>query len=135
MEARQRIPQLYGYAICLVAVITFLINLAALITAVFDLSDPLHSDPRHVEAPSLASFEIYKVDIQASLNQGQPVPDDATLQVMFEAAKNDRIQSVRFASKRSITISAILIALCFMLFVTHALWLRRLSSTRSEVAT
>jgi hypothetical protein len=125
METRNRVAQIYGYAICLVAVIVFLINLAAFISAMFDLSDPIHADPYRDQGPSLASFENYKVDILASLKPGQAEPDDTTLQAMFEAARDDRIQSARLVARRTITISAILIVLSVGLFATHAIWLRR----------
>jgi hypothetical protein len=135
MEARNRIAQVYGYAVCLVVVIVFIINLAGLISAFFDLSDPMHAGSAYRDKPSLASFENYRIDIVASLTEGQPMPDDATLQAMFEAAKNDRIQSVRLSAKRNITLDSILIVLCVILFATHALWLRRLSTGRSEQVT
>ena len=43
MEKQHRVAQIYGYTVCLVAVITLIICVANIIPAIMDLSDPLHS--------------------------------------------------------------------------------------------
>jgi len=132
MEKKNRIAQLYGYAVCLIAVITFLISVSALVRASFDLSDPLHAGGTRFTGKSLASFDNYKLDVlkasRPSTNAGEPgyVPDDKTIAGMFEAAKADRIQSVRLEAHRSITVSLLLIAVCIALFGFHWRWLRGL---------
>lgn len=134
MEKQHRIAQLYGYAVCLVAVITFLISMATLVGAVFDLSDPLHTQGFGYRQPSLASFENYKMDVLRMPQEGQQpaapgfVPDDQTFRAMYEAARNDRIQSVSLRARRTITIDALLIAVCIVLFVLHWIWMRKLDS-------
>jgi hypothetical protein len=140
MEKQQRIAQLYGYAVCLVAVITFLISTASVVGAIFDLSDPLHATGFGfgVREPSLASFENYKVDVLKSTQQEKQlsapayVPDDQTLHAMYEAAKTERIQTVSLRARRTITVSSLLILVCIALFTTHWTWLRRLA--RKEAA-
>ena len=47
MERQHKITQIYGYSVCLVAVITSLIAVASLVDAVFNLSAPLADDARH----------------------------------------------------------------------------------------
>ena len=133
--------QIYGYAVCLVTVITFLISIAALVGAIFDLSDPLHaSNFAFREGPSLASFENYKMDVLKSPPKGDGgsapayVPDDQTLHAMYDAAKNDRIQSVRLGARRTITVDSLLIIMCIVLFTTHWSWLRRLARKEAESA-
>ncbi|GIW52793.1 MAG: hypothetical protein KatS3mg081_2148 [Gemmatimonadales bacterium] len=61
MEKPHRIAQLYGYAVCLVPVITFIISAASLVGATFDLSDPLHASGFGVgpREPSLAAFDNF----------------------------------------------------------------------------
>jgi len=131
MEKRYRIAQIYGYIVCLVAVIAFLISLASLVGAMFDLSDPLHA--RGIDGrPDLTSFEAYKMDILASARVEPPsstpgyVPDDQTLRRMFEAAKANRIQSVKLQTYRSLAVNGLLILVCIALFATHWIWVRRL---------
>jgi len=132
MEKQNRIPQIYGYAVCLVTVVTFLISVTTLMNAVIDLSDPLHADGRFRGAPSLASFENYKMDVlkspQAELAY---IPDDQTLRAMYESARDDQIQSVKHWALRSIIVSGLLIVLCVVFFGTHWRWMRRLAKAEA----
>lgn len=127
MEKRYRAGQIYGYAICIVAVIVFLISVSTLVGTMFDLSDPLHARGFDYRQPTLASFETYKMEVLKSLPKDQPAPDDQTVRTMYEAAKTDRIQSVRLAAHRSLTINGLLIVICITLFTTHWIWVRRLA--------
>lgn len=132
MEKSQKMPQIYGYLVCLVTVITFLISASALIYAIIDLGDPLHAGWTASGAPSLASFENYKMDIlKGAPKEDAPsksvyIPDDKTLRAMFESAKSDKIQKVRHEANRTIVLNSILIAICVVLFVTHWKWMRKL---------
>jgi hypothetical protein len=128
MNKSHKIAQIYGYVVCLTAVITFLISLAGIIGAIFDLSDPLHARSYGYKGPSLVSFETYKVDVLKSTREESPgyVPDDETIRGMYEASKADRIQRVRHQSQRNLTVSSLLILICIILFTTHWIWLRRL---------
>ena len=125
MEKKQRIAQIYGYVVCLVTVITFLISVTHLVNAIIDLIDPLYA--RHSDL-NLASFENFKMDALKS-TQKEPayVPDDQTLRAMYEAAKADIIKSVQHRTRRSIIVNSLLIALCFALFGTHWRWMRKLA--------
>jgi len=132
MEKPQKIgAQIYGYTVCLVAVITFLIAITSLVNAVIDLGDPLHTGWTQPGSPSLASFENYKMDILKSSPKGDDstrttyIPDEQTLHTMFESAKADKILSVRHQANRSIIISGILIILCVVLFGTHWRWMQK----------
>jgi hypothetical protein len=134
MEKSQKVgAQIYGYTICLVAVITFLISITTLVNAVIDLEDPIHAGWTQPGSPSLASFENYKMDLLKTSKQGdetnQPsyVPDDETLRAMYQAAKDDKIQSVRHQSHRSIIIDFILIIISFALFITHWRWMKKIT--------
>ncbi len=125
MEKKSKAPLVYGYAVCIVAVITFLISIAGIIFAVMDLGDPLYAG-RNYNKVSLASFENYKMDMLKSPDEKQAwVPDDDTLKVMYEAEKDDVIRRVRHDSMRSLYINAVLIIICIVLFLTHWRWMRR----------
>ena len=136
MEKSTRIvAQVYGYAVCLVAVITFLISITALVTAIIDRSDPIHSGYTPQGSPSLASFDNYKLDVMRSFQKGtEPgtqsyVPTEQTLKSMYEAAKNDKIQSANHQSNKTMLISSSIIAICVILFFTHWNWLRRMTKS------
>ncbi len=132
MEKRNRITQVYGYSVCLVTVITLLICLAALVSSLFDLSDPFRSrSPYRQSGPSLASLENYKMDLQISLKEGQQLPDDQTLKSMYEAARTDIIQNVSFRARRDIVVDCLLIFVCIILFLTHWIWMRKLAKAEA----
>ena len=126
MEKKSKAPLIYGYAVCLVAVITFLIAVAVLISAVMDLGDPLYSSNNY-NKESIASFENYKMDMLKSQGEKETwAPDDETLKAMYEAEKDDRIRRVKHNSMRSIYINVALILICLIMFFTHWRWMRKL---------
>jgi hypothetical protein len=133
MEKSQKVgAQVYGYAVCIVAVITFLISVTTLVNAVIDLQDPIHGG-WFPQGPSLASFENYKMDILKTSEKGDEsvkasyIPDDQTLHAMYEAARADRIQSAKHQSNKSIMVGSLLIFISVILFATHWRWVRGLN--------
>ena len=137
MEKPHRMAQIYGYTVCLVAVITFIICIANLIPAIMDLGDPLHSGGMFIQSgtPSLASFENYKMDIlKASKGDEQKpgsnwIPDDQTLKAMYEAARADRISQANHFSIRSIMVNSLILLISIVLFFVHWVWMKRLSQS------
>ena len=134
MEKSQKVgAQIYGYTVCVVTVIAFLISVTTLVNAIIDLQDPIHGGMWTPPGPSLASFENYKMDILKSSQKGDDslkssyVPDDQTLRAMYEAARTDKIQSVKHQSNKSIIVGSLLIFICAILFVTHWRWVRKLN--------
>lgn len=128
MEKQSKIPMIYGYAVCLVAVITLLISVTSLVNAIIDLGDPMHAQWVDPKAPSLASFENYKMDILKSGEKEQAyIPDEVTLLAMYNAAKDDRIQSAKHKTNQTIIVNSLLLIICIVLFFTHWRWMRRLS--------
>ena len=123
-------PQIYGYTVCIVSVITFLICISTLLNAFFDLQDPLHSGYNPSGSPSLVAYENYKMDVLKNLpksDDGNLIPNEQTIKVMYEAARNDKITSVKHQAHRSIVISIILIVISITLFTTHWLWIRKMN--------
>jgi hypothetical protein len=141
MEKPHRMAQIYGYTVCLVAVITFIICISTIIPSIMDLSDPLHGGGpfQFAGTPSLASYEIYKMDILKSAKPDEQktgtnyIPDDKTMHSMYEAAKADRINQSNHSSIRSIVVSGLIIIISIVLFITHWIWMRRLSKTITAI--
>jgi len=139
MEKPHRMAQIYGYTVCLVTVISFIICISIIIPAIMDLGDPLHAGGIFVPGgtPSLASFDNYKMDIlKSSKNDEQKtgtnwIPEDKTLHSMFEAAKADRINQANHVSIRLIVVNSLIILICIVLFSIHWIWMRRLTKTIS----
>lgn len=134
MEKKNKMARVYGYLVCLVVVITVIINIAGIVTSILDLQDPLHAGHNPSGSPSLASFNNYKMDILKSSEKSVSnfTPDDAVLREMYDSARADKIQSVKHDAYRSITVNGVLVVLCCLLFVVHWNWMRRLDKLESD---
>lgn len=132
MENPHKMAKIYGYLVCLVAVITLLICVSTLIYAIIDLGNPLLAGWVQPGTPSLASYENYKMDILKSMpkqddaTKNSYMPDDQTLRGMYEAAKQDKIQRSLHEANRTIVVDTILIVICIVLFFTHWRWMQKL---------
>lgn len=135
MERTNRIAQVYGYAVCLVAVITLLISAAQIANAAFNLSDPLRAEG-FGRSGSLTSFAAYKRE-QRERAPARPVapgttgdsasakPNETELRQMFEDERLDQIGNVRFRSTKTLVTSILMIIIASGLFLMHWRWLRR----------
>jgi len=124
MEKLNRFTHIYGYLVCLVTIITFLICVTSLVNAVIDKTDPLSSTFGNYNSPDLTSFETYKLDLMKTIqqkdsNQKNVLPDDQILRKVYEAAKQSKIDKVVFNSNKIIIVSGLLILICLVLFLTH----------------
>lgn len=129
-EKSQRIKMVYGYAVCIVAVITFLVCVTSMVYSIIDLTDPLNAYRTYgKDMPSLASFDNYKVDIVKSLDPAHELTlDDSTLSSMYDAAKQDAISKVKHDSYRSIIVNGLLVVITVLLFLFHWFWMKRISA-------
>jgi hypothetical protein len=121
MEKSNRFTHIYGYIICMVSVVTFLISLTNFVNALVDKTDPLHAG---YSANNLASFETYKLDLMKSMQSKEgsvqsALPDDKSLRVIYQTARQDKIDQVVFMSNRAIIVCSLLMVICIVLFITH----------------
>ena len=128
-EKSQKIQMIYGYSVCLVVVITLLISVTSVVYALMDLTDPINAHRTYgKDAPSLASFDNYKIDIIKTLDPAHEISlDDATLKSMYDAAKDDAIAKVKHNSFRTIIVNGLVLFICIILFITHWMWMKKLS--------
>lgn len=143
-RVNSRIAQVYGYAVCLICVIVFLVSLGGILGAAFDLTDPVRVESRPSgPGPTLplTSFAAYKIAArraESSSNTAVRSPEGSTnasvrpallsdeeLRQNFETERADRIGGVRFRAMRSIVIGLVFIVLTAALFLLHWRWLRR----------
>jgi hypothetical protein len=135
MDRGNRVAQLYGYTVCLVALVTILITLPAIVDNFFTLSNPAQGDTRFGFGASLGSFEAYKASQRQSGAVAEPLggrqareeppPSDEELRRRYEALRADQIASNLFGARRSLVRNGILLALALGLFVSHWRWVRR----------
>jgi len=125
MEKKQKIMQVYSVIISVVTVITFLISVSSIVSALIDRSDPLYARQSEV---NLSSFENFKMNILKSTQKEQAyIPDDDTIKGMYQSAKNDKIMTVKHQTNRTITVSGIVIVICIILFFSHWIILRKMT--------
>jgi hypothetical protein len=134
MERPSRVAQLYGYTVCLIAVVVFLISTNSLLENAFALSNPLQARDAgfgFVE-PSVSSFEAYRAtyDRERQMRSGpagaavtDSVPE-AVMRARYEVLRADRIERARFQAQRSLATSALSLILAIALFAIHWRWLR-----------
>jgi len=133
VEKPNRVPQIYGYTVCVIAVVTFLICASVIVSNVFDLANPIEAGMGFES--SVSSFEAYKATYQRD-QRGMVVggaasevrPDtlsEASLRQRYEAMRADRISRVRFQSWKAITTSGLLLVISVVLFGVHWRWLRK----------
>lgn len=130
-----RIAQIYGYAVCLVAVIVMVGNIGDFTNSVLALGDPLHVDFRFAgpDNASLDSYEAFRVSQEQAHEQRArncenttitPLPSDSVLQHRFATLRASRESEVRASARRQLIQSAVLLALAVLLFTTHWRWVR-----------
>lgn len=133
VERPTRVAQLYGYAVCLIAIVVFLTSMTSLIDNSFTLANPLQS--REAEfgmEPSVSSFEAFRATYdREGRSRAAPgtaatrdtVPE-AVLRQRYAVLRADREARTRFQAQRSLTTSALSLLLAVGLFVVHWRWLR-----------
>jgi hypothetical protein len=141
MDRPHRFSQLYGYAVCLTAVIVGLISGNNVMEAIFDLSDPAHASwGGRGDVPP--TFEEYRANKrQAARSDAKPteaVPSGRTadgtastlsddeLRKIYDAKRTDMIATQTFHARRSLASSLLLLIASIALFVWHWRWLRGL---------
>ena len=132
MEKASKVPQVYGYTVCVIAVVTFLICATVMVNNVFDLANPIQAG--FGAESSLSSFDAYRATYQRDQrsvvggNASEARPDtvsEATLRKRYEAVRADRIARVRFQSWKALTTSGLLLVISVVLFVVHWRWMRK----------
>lgn len=122
MEKKNKIIQVYAVVICVVAVITFIISVSSIVSAAIDRNDPLYAGRFEQK---LSSLENFKMDVLKTTQKDQAfIPDDETINGMYEAAKENKIKIVEHQSYRTMTVSSLIILISLILFGAHW-WLMR----------
>ena len=140
MNSTSRIAQIYGYAVCLIAIVTLLIVGSSFVDAAFDRANPLRSQNFRYGAyeGSLTSFEAYRATysgdrmaMRVAPGPDGPVPvqpsDTLTteqLRARYDLLRAEREASVRYGATQQLVKNGLLILLAIALFVTHWHWVR-----------
>jgi len=133
MDQPRWIPQLYGYVVCLIAVITILISLNSLVNNLFEYSEPEMSREISGEfgGRSLeACKQRYTMRTGGPARPAEPsavgadLPTDSVLMRLCAEEREDRVVSVRHRALRSLVTSTLMLLVAGVLFGAHWRWLR-----------
>lgn len=130
---KNKAAQIYGYVICVVAVITFLIALGNLINSMMDLGNPLYAG--YGNETNLASFENYKANAMKEFTkEAAYVPTDVELKKMYEAAREEVIARQTHRTQKNIYVSGVLVLVSILLFFVHWKWMVRINKRLAQYA-
>jgi hypothetical protein len=136
VERPERVPQLYGYTVCLITLIWGVVSFTSIVDHVLSLSAPdVRRGPDYGIEPSVTSFEAFRVTYDRSRRMMMPDPvnakidtvPEAELRKRFEAIRADRIRQSKVEGQRSIIVSTISLLIAAGLFLFHWRWLRRIA--------
>jgi hypothetical protein len=133
MDRSERIAQLYGYTVCLIAIVVFIASANSFVQSAFEYANPFSGNPWSYGAGQvLTSFDSYKATYDLTLPGQKPVPaiSDAEMHARYDALRADRISTARFEAVKSMTVSGILIVIAILLFIVHWRWLQSRATLR-----
>lgn len=127
VEHSNRIRQAYGYAVCLIAVVTSLICINGVVRNVINLTDPVAAASAWGEP--IDSFESWQASGRHRVAQPDGTSADTasieTQRAQYEAVRASVIARHRFATRRDLATQAVLLLVAAVLFWTHWKWLQR----------
>jgi hypothetical protein len=134
VERPERVPQLYGYTVCLIALIWGLTSALSIVDDALSLSAPeLRNSRFGWGEASVTSFEAFRVTYDRARRIGAPMQTDAPfdtipepeLRKRYETLRADRIQRSRYEARRELVTGTLSLAIAAGLFVFHWRWVRR----------
>lgn len=131
MEKPNRIRQIYGYTVCLIAVVTSLICIGGAVSNAIDLTNPLMAAGGYDD--SLSSFDAWmathpKFTPQTGDAAARDTASVETQRARFEALRTSRISHQVFRARKGLIGQLLLLIIAVGLFATHWRWMRRLQS-------
>lgn len=127
------IAPVYGYVVCVISVVTFLLNSSGFIDAAFDRAYPLVGRGGYAAyGGSLTSFEAFQAtydQTRPTRIQPNPPPSDtlttAQMRTRFEALRAAQIEQTLYQATQRLVKHGALLLVAVILFATHWRWLRR----------
>ncbi|SRR6266404_6638792 len=145
------IAQIYGYLVCLIAVVVMFIALSGVIDAAFDLSDPLRAQGGYGQFGPLTSFDLYRLQARKFAFNRNPsgvtvvAPPGSTvsnvsdslsetdLRKLYDAERENQIGYAKFRATRKLVSGFLVIVLAGAVFALHWRWLKRRDAIQGAV--
>lgn len=152
MNGSTRAPEVYGYAVCLIAIIVALISVSGLLDAGFTIADPLGGDTTSPwsemgQARSLRSLDAFRASATKTstgayvfrhqvfgTNGVTAIADtlsDAEVQARYQTLRADRLSEQRFKAIKGLVTNTIMLVFALALFGWHWRWLKRLAPSQA----
>ncbi|MHB9035167.1 MAG: hypothetical protein ACYC64_00770 [Armatimonadota bacterium] len=141
MDKRHVVARIYGFLICLIALLTVIFSIQGVVEAIFNLTDAeqvAHSrscDAYSYRGYNMASYEAFKLDVIVAMasgqqkNQDQVKLDEKMLKNAYQDALTSGIHSIARQAKTELTGYGILIFVSAVVFVFHWKWLQKLATS------
>jgi hypothetical protein len=139
VERSDRVPQLYGYTLCLIGLLWALTSAVSIVENIMTVTAPElrgANEYEYTEA-SVSSFEAFRITYDRARRfaaGGDPsqvqldsIPD-AELRRRYDAMRADRVRQVGFRARTGIITNSITLLIGVALFAFHWRWLRRRSA-------
>jgi hypothetical protein len=134
VERPERVPQLYGYTVCLIALIWGLTSVVSIVDDALSLSAPeMRGESDFNWEPSVTSFEAFRATYDRARRMAGDPRDTQQLEAVpepelrrrYEALRADRIRRGRFEARRELVTGTLSLVIAAVLFAWHWRWLRR----------
>lgn len=134
VERPERVPQLYGYTMCLVGLLWALASAAGLVENATALAAPAYQRRNEFGLePSVTSFEAFRLTYDRYRRFSAPEPATAKLDTLseaelrrrFAAYRADRIAATEAEARQGLVTRSASLLLGAGLFAFHWRWLRR----------
>jgi hypothetical protein len=145
VERPERVPQLYGYTVCLVTLIWAITSVVSIVDASLTLNAPLYRGDRMYGGfePSVSSFEAFRTTYDMSRRMMTPDPNAAKLDTIpepelrrrYDALRADRMERNTVEARRTLITSTLSLIIAVALFIFHWRWLRRTLGTAAPAST
>ena len=134
VERPERVPQLYGYTVCLVTLIWALTSAISVVENLQTLMNPAYSRQNdYGMEPSITSLEAFRLTYDRARRFSSADPAAAKLDTVpegelrkrYETYRADRIASTEVRARQSLVKDVFALLLSGALFIFHWRWLRR----------
>jgi len=139
VDKPNRVAQLYGYTVCLIALVLALISIAGLLDSAFERGHPLQGGdfPFGVSLTSFEAFKARRGSVSPFEREAQATPDtvsESTLRARYDALVAERLESVRYRTSKELVSKGLLLLISLTLFGFHWRWVRRLNGAPGATA-
>jgi hypothetical protein len=134
VERPERVPQLYGYTVCLITLIWAVTSIVGLVQSGLTLAAPAyHQANQYGLEPSITSFESFRFTYDRARRFSAPEPGaakldsvpEAELRQRYTAYRADRVEATTVEARQSLVMHTVSLLLAAGLFIFHWRWLRR----------